>query len=120
MNRMNFAHCSGVIVDVCKPHGTFFDRDELRRIVEFIRSGGLDKARALELANLKAEHERLINAPTAAIPNALSMSVDDPNVNERSSPPSQRACSPCSSNRQSPGTSPTAEFLRAASFLEVF
>ena len=79
MNRINFAHCSGVIVDVCKPHGTFFDRDELRGIVEFIRSGGLDKARALEVANLKAEHERLINAPTAAIPASLSMSVDDPN-----------------------------------------
>ncbi len=30
MNRMNFARCSGVIVDVCKGHGTWFDRDELR------------------------------------------------------------------------------------------
>ena len=34
MNRVQFANCSHVIVDVCKPHGTWFDRDELRRIVE--------------------------------------------------------------------------------------
>ena len=47
-NRINFAKCSGVIVDVCKGHGTWFDRDELTRIVEFIRGGGLDAARAKE------------------------------------------------------------------------
>ncbi len=40
MNRVNFARCSGVIVDVCKEHGTWFDADELRRIVEFIYTGG--------------------------------------------------------------------------------
>src|SRR4051812_20636064 len=28
MNRLNFAKCSGVIVDVCRGHGTWFDRDE--------------------------------------------------------------------------------------------
>ena len=31
MNRVNFANFSGVIVDVCREHGTWFDRDELRR-----------------------------------------------------------------------------------------
>jgi Zn-finger nucleic acid-binding protein len=45
MNRVNFAHCSHVVVDVCNPHGTWFDKDELRRIVEFIRAGGLEAAR---------------------------------------------------------------------------
>ncbi len=44
MNRVNFAHCSGVIVNVCTQHGTWFDKDELRRIVEFIRAGGLEAA----------------------------------------------------------------------------
>jgi Zn-finger nucleic acid-binding protein len=53
MNRVNFANCSNVIVDVCREHGTWFDRDELRRIVEFIRAGGLDKARAREVADLE-------------------------------------------------------------------
>jgi Zn-finger nucleic acid-binding protein len=61
MNRVNFANFSGVIVDVCRLHGTWFDRDELRRIVEFIRAGGLDKARAREIANLEADR-RLANA----------------------------------------------------------
>src|SRR5437879_9204360 len=42
MNRVNFARCSQVVVDVCKAHGTWFDKDELRRIVEFIRGGGLE------------------------------------------------------------------------------
>ena len=59
MNRMNFARHSGVVVDVCKRHGTWFDRDELRRIVEFIRDGGLDAARDKERAQLELEKQRL-------------------------------------------------------------
>lgn len=49
MNRVNFAHASGVIVDVCTDHGTWFDADELRRVLEFIGAGGLEAARAREL-----------------------------------------------------------------------
>jgi Zn-finger nucleic acid-binding protein len=49
MNRLNFAHTSGVIVDVCTNHGTWFDADELRRVLEFISAGGLEAARAREL-----------------------------------------------------------------------
>lgn len=45
MDRLNFARCSGVIVDVCREHGTWFDHDELRRIVHFLREGGMDLAR---------------------------------------------------------------------------
>src|SRR6185295_4778946 len=41
MHRLNFAHCSGVIVDVCRAHGSWFDANELHRIVHFIRAGGL-------------------------------------------------------------------------------
>lgn len=52
MNRVNFAHYSNVVVDICKGHGTWFDRDELRRVIEFIRAGGLDQARARELTDL--------------------------------------------------------------------
>jgi len=59
MNRMNFARHSGVIVDVCRRHGTWFDRDELRRIVEFIREGGLDAARERERAELELDKQRL-------------------------------------------------------------
>jgi len=59
MNRINFARCSGVIVDICKGHGTWFDRDELSRIVEFIHGGGLEASREREKAELKEERRRL-------------------------------------------------------------
>jgi len=59
MNRINFARCSGVIVDICKGHGTWFDRDELSRIVEFIRGGGLEASRAREKAEIQDERRRL-------------------------------------------------------------
>lgn len=59
MNRINFARCSGVIVDICKGHGSWFDRDELTRIVEFIRAGGLDAARGKEKAAIEEERRQL-------------------------------------------------------------
>jgi Zn-finger nucleic acid-binding protein len=59
MNRINFARCSGVVVDICKGHGTWFDREELSRIVEFIRGGGLDAARAKEKAALEEQRREL-------------------------------------------------------------
>ena len=62
MNRFNFAGCSGVVLDSCKPHGVWFDPDELRRIVLFIRGGGLDLARAKERRGLEAERRRLAQA----------------------------------------------------------
>jgi Zn-finger nucleic acid-binding protein len=55
MNRLNFAHTSGVIVDVCGLHGTWFDADELRRVLEFVAAGGLEAARAHELAHKQAQ-----------------------------------------------------------------
>jgi len=66
MHRVNFARCSHVVVDVCKPHGTWFDKDELRRIVEFIRTGGFDKVRAMEKAELSRQKAELETARAAA------------------------------------------------------
>lgn len=65
MNRMNFARCSGVIVDICRRHGIWFDRDELREIVEFIRAGGLElsrqkEKRAIEFERQQLERDRLV------------------------------------------------------------
>ena len=59
MNRVNFARCSGVVVDVCKGHGTWFDRDELQQIIEFIRGGGLGLSHEREKRELIEERERL-------------------------------------------------------------
>ena len=66
MNRINFARCSGVIVDVCRGHGTWFDRDELREIVEFIRSGGLDLSRQKQKHEIEYEREKLRSEQTLA------------------------------------------------------
>ena len=59
MNRINFARCSGVIVDVCRGHGTWFDQDELSEIVQFIRSGGLEQARQKEKTEIEFERQQL-------------------------------------------------------------
>jgi Zn-finger nucleic acid-binding protein len=58
MNRQNFARLSGVIVDVCKGHGVWFNHGELHAIVEFVRAGGLGRAREREMAEL-AQQRRL-------------------------------------------------------------
>jgi Zn-finger nucleic acid-binding protein len=60
MNRANFAASSGAILDSCHVHGTWFDQDELRHVVAFIRSGGLEKARVRE-----AERLRMLKQSTA-------------------------------------------------------
>ena len=75
MNRINFARCSGVIVDVCKGHGTWFDRDELREIVEFIRGGGLELSRAKEKRDLEFERSQLSMEQMVAAGRAHSHAV---------------------------------------------
>ncbi len=62
MNRQNFARVSGIIVDVCRGHGVWFNQGELRRIVEFIRAGGMERARAREKSELRDERARLHRA----------------------------------------------------------
>ena len=59
MNRANFARCSGVIIDLCKRHGIWFDRNELSRIVEFIHSGGLELSRTKEKRSLEEQRREL-------------------------------------------------------------
>lgn len=61
MNRINFVRCSGVIVDICKGHGTWFDRDELSGIVQFIRGGGLEQSRQKEKNEIEFERQQLHN-----------------------------------------------------------
>lgn len=62
MNRVNFAQISGVLLDACKDHGTFFDPDELRRLVAFLQGGGMERARSRQVEALKAEESRLKDA----------------------------------------------------------
>jgi Zn-finger nucleic acid-binding protein/predicted nucleic acid-binding Zn ribbon protein len=55
MNRTNYGRISGVVLDVCKDHGLWFDRDELRQVLEFIEGGGLEKSHARQV---QEEEER--------------------------------------------------------------
>jgi Zn-finger nucleic acid-binding protein len=59
MNRSNFARSSGVIIDLCKQHGVWFDANELPKIVEFIDKGGLARSREKEKIALEDERSRL-------------------------------------------------------------
>jgi len=58
MNRINFGKCSGVIIDVCKGHGTWFDANELPKIIDFVMSGGLEKASQLQAERDKEREKK--------------------------------------------------------------
>jgi predicted Zn finger-like uncharacterized protein len=58
MNRKQFATGAGIIVDVCRKHGTFFDLGELPAIIEYVMQGGLEKAAKKELEAERARIER--------------------------------------------------------------
>ncbi len=57
MNRVNFGRVSGVIVDVCKMHGTWFDAGELTRVIAFAAAGGLEKTREREVQAKREERQ---------------------------------------------------------------
>ena len=42
MWRKNYMSHSGIIVDKCQDHGTFFDKGELEKAIEFIKKGGAE------------------------------------------------------------------------------
>ena len=59
MNRSNFAKASGVIIDICKKHGVWFDADELPTIIEFVKKGGMEIARQRERNEIEQERDKL-------------------------------------------------------------
>ncbi|MDP1831367.1 MAG: zf-TFIIB domain-containing protein [Geothrix sp.] len=63
MNRVNYARRSGVVLDVCKAHGLWFDPDELRRVLAFVAGGGLDRAREREIEELKDAKRAAVQIP---------------------------------------------------------
>lgn len=56
MNRKNFGGSSGVVVDVCARHGTWFDAGELAQVLSFVSSGGLARERAREAQRVREAH----------------------------------------------------------------
>jgi len=73
MNRKNFGGASGVIVDVCARHGTWFDAGELPQVLAFVKSGGLvrERQRAEERQRQARAHEREMAGAPAATPLAF-------------------------------------------------
>jgi Zn-finger nucleic acid-binding protein len=59
MNRVNFGKVSGVIVDVCKTDGVWFDQGEVDAVIDFVEEGGLEQARKRESAELEREKDKL-------------------------------------------------------------
>jgi len=57
MNRRNFGRRSGVLLDECRDHGTWFDASELQQALTWIRRGG---------ETLAAEREREEERATAS------------------------------------------------------
>lgn len=66
MLRKNFGSSSGVLIDACKKHGVWFDHRELERVLAFVRSGGLLRAREREIARLEHEAARAQSQLTGA------------------------------------------------------
>jgi Zn-finger nucleic acid-binding protein len=62
MNRKNFGSTSGIIIDICSVHGSFFDAGELPRVLEFVRRGGLLRAKAAAQASQRPSSAGLLKA----------------------------------------------------------
>lgn len=58
MNRKQFSAGSGVIIDVCRAHGAFFDPGELPHVITFVMNGGLEQAQKKELERERAAIRR--------------------------------------------------------------
>jgi Zn-finger nucleic acid-binding protein len=69
MNRENFGHRSGVIIDVCKGHGVWLERGELHSVLAFVDSGGLERAKRLD-DERRAEERRALDRAAHATPAA--------------------------------------------------
>jgi Zn-finger nucleic acid-binding protein len=65
MNRKNFGGESGVVVDVCSAHGTWFDAGELPRVLAFVESGGLALSRARQREREHREARERATRPPA-------------------------------------------------------
>jgi len=58
MLRKNYGEASGVVLDLCKDHGVWLDHRELERILQFVRGGGLLRAREREQRRVERTREQ--------------------------------------------------------------
>jgi Zn-finger nucleic acid-binding protein len=76
MNRSNYGGGSGVIVDVCGPHGVFLDRGELTKIVDFLEKGGWDRVKKRAKQRMEEEISALESRKRAASEQGLPVALD--------------------------------------------
>lgn len=67
MNRINFGKSSGIVVDVCKVHGTWFDADELTGAVLFVANGGEPKDHVDRKSHPSAPIDRTVAEAQVAV-----------------------------------------------------
>ncbi|MEL7060395.1 MAG: zinc ribbon domain-containing protein [Acidobacteriota bacterium] len=58
MHRQNYGKRSGVIVDVCREHGVWFDDQELQGILGWIRDGGLERSEQRDVETRRESERR--------------------------------------------------------------
>lgn len=73
MLRKNFGKTSGVVVDVCAKHGTWFDVGELAHVLSFVCDGGLQRAAAFG----QNEQERLRTGELVHLPQPAWSPIHD-------------------------------------------
>jgi Zn-finger nucleic acid-binding protein len=59
MNRRAFGRVSGIVVDVCRDHGVWFDAGKFSDALAFVANGGLARAKEFEEAELRATRRAL-------------------------------------------------------------
>ncbi len=58
MNRRNYGRRSGVVIDVCREHGVWFDDSELARVLSWVRKGGQERQREIENEERREQESR--------------------------------------------------------------
>jgi Zn-finger nucleic acid-binding protein len=76
MLRRHYGRRSGIVIDVCQKHGIWFDSEELPRILDWIRQGGLAQAEA-ERAQEKERAKRLESTRRPSGSTAMGMGGSD-------------------------------------------
>jgi Zn-finger nucleic acid-binding protein len=77
MNRSNFGRVSGVVIDVCRAHGAWFDRGELAAIRRFLRAGGLRRYALSRQLSRERRRAPWTAAPWNAPRSARGASLDE-------------------------------------------
>ncbi len=65
MNRQNYGRRSGVILDLCRDHGVWFDHQELAQVLTWIRDAGPERARQRELEEQREVERQKRLAPAS-------------------------------------------------------